>query len=357
MEQLPVKQAVQPTIIKNEVDFVWNFEEVKEYLETHIEKYCGLTATEENLPDFEKACREVVRLRTTLTKFKADGKRKLKEPADRFAKQCDELIAVVTDVEMPIKSQIEQYEGDRKAKLAESITREFQAKASVMGLDMKYWQDFQMVPRWFNKTAKWSDTCNAIDSIIKELLTRQKADEDAEALVKAKVELVKSTIALMNQKYNLKTPVTGDDVFGDEPIDKYSTEEIQGLIEDAARVRKEIEDTAKQKTYDDAPILPSEPFTEPVKESTHEITKTAETDPFAVALNPFEVVDREKMDNPFVGDAPYGVTFSDGAPYPKEWSLEFVVERDQEGAATDIVKNFVHAMKFRGIEVKVIKDE
>lgn len=354
METLPIIETVKPEITRNNLDFAWNFEACKKYLEDITEKYCGLTATEENLPDFEKARREVVRLRTALTKFKADGKRKLKEPSERFARQCDELIAVVTDVEMPLNSQIEKYEGDRKAKLAETINREYQAKASAMGLDMRFWDEFQMVPKWFNKTQKWSDTCNAIDGIIKGQLEKQKAVEDAEALAKAKTDLCHTTIALMNQTYHLKTPITVEEVFGSFDFSEMPLDTIKAKIEDFAKARHQVEETARKQVEEEAqrandgPILPSEPSVEPVKENTHGDIETADTNPFEM-INPFE--EPPAMEN----QPPHGVTFSDGAPYPEEWSLDFVVERGQEEAAEDIVKHFVHAMKFRGIEVKVWK--
>ena len=358
MEALPMIEPVKPEITKNQLDFQWNFEACKKYLETITEKYCGLTATEENLPDFEKARREVVRLRTALTKFKADGKRKLKAPSERFAKQCDELIAVVTDVEMPLNSQIEKYEGDRKAKLVDTINREYQAKASAMGLDMRFWDDFQMVPKWFNKTQRWSDTCNAIDTIIKGQLEKQKAVEDAEALAKAKADLCDTTIALMNQMYKLQTPITAEEVFGSCDFSDMSLDAIKTEIEVFANARRKVEEAARKQPEEepemanDGPILPSEPSEEPVKENTHETSKKAETNPFN-EVNPFEEL--PAMENPFE-EPVQPMTFSDGVPYPREWNIEFSVERDQEGAAEDIVKNFVHAMKNRGIEVKVWRD-
>ena len=90
METLPEIIPERPVITKDELNFDWNQEEVKAYLKAVTEKYVGLVVTAENLPDMEKARREVVRFRTAITKFKADGKRRLKVPADQFAAQCDE---------------------------------------------------------------------------------------------------------------------------------------------------------------------------------------------------------------------------------------------------------------------------
>ena len=200
MERLPEIIPVAPTITRNEMSFEWNHEAVKEYLTTVTEKYIGLVVTDENLKDMEKARREIVRLRTAISKFKADGKRKMQEPANRFAHQCDELIAVVEDVEAPISMQLSKYEDARKARLTESITREYQMKASAMGLDMAYWQ-LDMKKEWFNKTAKWSDTCCAIDSLILSQLEKQKADdEEAPKTVQDASETVEDEITQAEAK-------------------------------------------------------------------------------------------------------------------------------------------------------------
>lgn len=183
MENLPEIIFVSPAITRNEVAFEWNHEEVKKYLEEVTEKYVGLIVTDENLADMEKVKREIVRFRTAITKFKGDGKRRLKEPADRFARQCDELIRVVEDVEMPISTQLKKYEDARKERLRESIVREYQAKASAMGLDVANWQ-LDEDSKWYNKTQKWGDTCIAIDRLIKRQVEEQNAKWAAESVAK-----------------------------------------------------------------------------------------------------------------------------------------------------------------------------
>ena len=242
-EKLPMIQPVAPAITSNRLDFQWNYAEVKKYLEAITEKYRGLTATEENLPDFEKARREVVHLRTALTKFKADGKRKLKEPADRFAKQCDELIAVVTDVEMPINAQMDLFEEARRERLGEEITTEYQAKASNMGLDMSYW-DLQIPSRWYNRTQKWSDTCKEIDQLIKSQLAHQKADEDRAQLIAQKKEILSMTIDKANTDFKLKTPLSAADIFGGftaEMIESFPLDDLKKKVTEAAERQKAIE--------------------------------------------------------------------------------------------------------------------
>lgn len=267
METLPEIIPVRPVITKDELNFDWNQEEVKAYLKAVTEKYVGLVVTAENLPDMEKARREVVRFRTAITKFKADGKRRLKVPADKFSAQCDELIAVVKDVEEPIAMQLSKYEEERKQKLTESITREYQAKASAMGLDMEHWQ-LDMDARWFNKTAKWSDTCNAIDEMIRGQIAQQKAIEAAAQLRATKIEYSKASVELANQKYKLETPLAWEEVFPDieeygcigaNPLEDVTMEEIKAKADAAGRARCAVEHAARAKEAEVSANAPDEP--------------------------------------------------------------------------------------------------
>lgn len=282
-EKVPTVVLVEPEITENNLSFKWNFEKVKDSLEAFTEKYRGLVVTDDNLKDMEKARREVVHIRTALSKFRADGRRKLKAPSDTFSRQCDELIAVVTDVEMPINQQLEVYEEKRREELKERITSEYRAKASNMGLDMRFWQ-LDMPEKWFNRTQKWSETCNDVDRLIKDQLVHQKEVEGLEELNKAKENLMNTTIEAVNIKYGLKTPLDPVAVFG-RPSDifDYSLKDIKDMIECTAKVRKEMEDRAVQMAkekaavekeepvQDELPVCPPPEEEEPVQEPPEDI--------------------------------------------------------------------------------------
>lgn len=275
MERLPTIQPVEPVITENNLTFEWNFKEVKKYLEAVTEKYCGLIATDQNLQDFEKARREVVKLRTTLTKFKADGKRALKAPSDTFARQCDELIAVVTDVEMPINAQLQKYEEDRKQRIQKAILMEYDKQAASVHLSAKVW-NCEINPKWLNKTAKWSDICQGIEELVNGQLAQMKAQEAEQQANMAKIEVVKTSVELANQKYHLKTPLKEWEAFPgidtylpgyDESfsMEGYTMDDIKTIVEDMARERHEIEERAKEPVEE--PIQEPEPWeVEPEKD-------------------------------------------------------------------------------------------
>ena len=118
---LPAIQPVMPKIEKQEFNFQWNHEEVKEYLISATEKYAGLVVTDENLKDMEKAKREITSIRTAIQKFQIRGKSELRKPVNVFDEQCKELLKVVNAVEAPLKEQLDKYETVRRDKLIAQI--------------------------------------------------------------------------------------------------------------------------------------------------------------------------------------------------------------------------------------------
>lgn len=307
MNTLPMNQ-IEPRITVNQLDFQWNYEEVKAGLAAFADKYKGLIVTDENLPDMEKARREIVHARTSITKFKTEGKKKLMEPANIFASQCDGLLSVVQEVEMPINAQLRKYDEKRKEQIVGRVNEYYQRKASEMSLDMKYWpESLPIQAKWLNKTQKWEDTCGDIDSIILGQINQQREDEAKEKLEQqakeyreelerqekehreeleaqkrameeqrkameaqrnemeaVKKEAANMFIATANEKYGLKTPISFRNVFH-QSIADLSTDDMKNSIDEYAKKRKEIEEKASVEAS-----LPTMEHTEPVEKYTEE---------------------------------------------------------------------------------------
>lgn len=296
MNTLPMNQ-IEPRITVNQLDFQWNYEEVKAGLSAFADKYKGLIVTDENLPDMEKARREIVHARTSITKFKTEGKKKLMEPANKFASQCDGLLAVVQEVEMPIVAQLRKYDEQRKEQMVARINEYYQRRASEMSLDMKYWpESLPIQAKWLNKTQKWEDTCGDIDSIILGQINQQREDEAREELERqekehrealeaqkrameeqrkamkaqrnemeaVKKEAANMFITMANEKYGLSSKISFREVFH-RSIADLSTEDMKKAIDDYAKKRKEIEEKASVEAS-----LPTLERTEPVEPSSEE---------------------------------------------------------------------------------------
>lgn len=201
--------AVEPKIISEVLPVKTNFEDVEAYLSNLVEKYTGLVVTDENQKDMEKTLREVVSIRTGIQKFEINGKRQLKKPVDDFARQCKNLLAIVNSVEAPLKEQLDVYENKRRDELQAAIGREFTAKADTAGLREEY-RLFEIPERWFNKTAKWSETCIDIDHVVSDLYSQQVTADNLAELKETRREMGTAYINTVNAEYNLATPLTPD---------------------------------------------------------------------------------------------------------------------------------------------------
>lgn len=258
-------EPVLPQIISSEVKVEANFEKVKAYLVGITERYKGLVVTDENLKDMEKTHREIVKMRTSLVSFRNKGRKEFKKPMDAFSSQCDKLLDIVAEVEDPLTKQLDIYEEKRRNSVLEEIKREYNAKADAAGIREEF-RSLDIKSSWTNKTAKWSETCIAIDQLVNAHRLVQKAADDQAELIENRREIALMHIELMNAKYNLTTPIATDFVTEDN-LSTLAKDGIKTLIEDEA-IRRHALETAARQQVEQAPtpaVMPPPPVVkEPV---------------------------------------------------------------------------------------------
>lgn len=236
---------VTPEITNEPTALAWNMDDVKNYLQAVTEKYANLVVTDENVEDSQKALREVVSLRTGLKKFEREGKQLLNHPSHLFKSQCDELAIIIEDVEKPLRKQLDRYETQRLESLDNAINSEFDKKAEAAGLKDAYIVQFNIDKRWYNKTAKWSETTVAIDREVSRLVAMQTADEEKERMIKEKREMVKTIVTMANSTSGLATPLNPMKYLSMADND-IPFNEIKGVVEADVKRQKEIELAARQ---------------------------------------------------------------------------------------------------------------
>lgn len=236
---------VTPEITNEPTALAWNMDDVKNYLQAVTEKYANLVVTDENVEDSQKALREVVSLRTGLKKFEREGKQLLNQPSHLFKSQCDELAIIIEDVEKPLRKQLDRYETQRLESLENAINAEFSKKAEAAGLKEAYVVQFNVDKRWYNKTAKWSETTVAIDREVSRLVAMQTADEEKERMIKEKREMVKTIVTMANSTSGLATPLNPMKYLSMADND-IPFNEIKGVVEADVKRQKEIELAARQ---------------------------------------------------------------------------------------------------------------
>lgn len=262
-----VQPAIEPQVIDSNLTMTWNNAELAKYLEEKLEKYNGLVVTEDNLKEMKSVLKEIVSIRTKLTRFGADKKRELKIPYNTFTAELEQVLAVVSRVENPIANQIGEFEQQEMLKRKETVLKMVEDKAQSLGIREEYKNRVMPNPKWWeNKTAKMSDVALSVEEMLKGVLEQQQNDDDLKRMQAEKVEMIKMKIDLFNQNYALDTPIQYEEIqhrVGNVPFG-----ELDSVIAEEFEKRLEIELKAKE---------PQEPVVQVVeKDETLEPTPVVE---------------------------------------------------------------------------------
>nr|DAU72360.1 MAG TPA: Protein of unknown function (DUF1351) [Caudoviricetes sp.] len=265
-----VQPAIEPQVIDSNLTMTWNNAELAKYLEEKLEKYNGLVVTEDNLKEMKSVLKEIVSIRTKLTRFGADKKRELKIPYNTFTSELEQVLAVVSRVENPIANQIGEFEQREMLKRKDFVLNTITEKLQALGVREEYANRVLPNPKWWeNKTAKMSDVTIAIDEMLKGVLEQQKNDDDLKRMQDEKIEMIKMKIDLFNQNYALDTPIQYEEI--QHRLNNVPFGELDSVI--AAEFEKRLEIELKAK----APQEPVEPISERdvVEQTTPVVEETA----------------------------------------------------------------------------------
>lgn len=249
-----VQPAIEPQVIDSNLTMTWNNAELAKYLEEKLEKYNGLVVTEDNLKEMKSVLKEIVSIRTKLTRFGADKKRELKIPYNTFTSELEQVLAVVSRVENPIANQIGEFEQREMLKRKDFVLNTIAEKSQALGIREEYANRVLPNPKWWeNKTAKMSDVTIAIDEMLKGVLEQQKNDDDLKRMQAEKVEMIKMKIDLFNQNYALDTPIQYEEI--QHRLNNVPFGELDSVIAAEFEKRLEIELKAKEPQETPRPIL------------------------------------------------------------------------------------------------------
>lgn len=208
-----VQPAIEPQVIDSNLTMTWNNAELAKYLEEKLEKYNGLVVTEDNLKEMKSVLKEIVSIRTKLTRFGTDKKRELKIPYNTFTAELEQVLAVVSRVENPIANQIGEFEQQEMMKRKETVLKMVEDKAHSLGIREEYKNRVMPNHKWWeNKTAKMSDVALSVEEMLKGVLEQQQNDDDLKRMQAEKVEMIKMKIDLFNQNYALDTPIQYEEI-------------------------------------------------------------------------------------------------------------------------------------------------
>ncbi len=226
----------------------FNYDEIKSELIRLTEKHQGLIVTKETLKSSKTTQRELASLRKQIDTYRKDIKRKVKKPIDDFEIKCKELIAVVFEVENPIKQSLIVFEEERKKNQQLWVNDIVQEMIETYKLGEKYAKRITTEERFLNISITEEEVVNNIESQAKLLNAEQEGEKE-------KIQTIQTFIASTNKNLNLITPLTMDDIYYYWIVDQkiVDLQEVLVQIEIQGAKRKDAEQKAQE-------VKPAEPI-------------------------------------------------------------------------------------------------
>jgi hypothetical protein len=131
----------------------WNFEELNRQLDVQLEKYRGLTFTDDQMPEAKKTRAALNKVAKEINDRKIAVKKEFCAPYTEFEEQAKQLIRKINDVSGEIDAQVKDYEEQQRADKRKRI-EEWWAENGRHTVELeKIWKD-----SWLNTTCsdeKW----------------------------------------------------------------------------------------------------------------------------------------------------------------------------------------------------------
>lgn len=207
-----------------------NFEEVRESLIVNLEKYKGIVVTEENQKDCKAMQKELAGLRNQADNKRKEVKRVLEVPIKENDKEIKELIAIIEEVEKPIKEGIKVFDNKRREEKRKFADVKIFEICQKLNLEKKYADQLTVLDKYLNLSASAKSVVEDIEQRAEVLKQQQNMDKVRAEMVKANIESALETVNL-----TLKTPLEYKD------FEKYLT-----LGWDGPRIVREINERAAQ---------------------------------------------------------------------------------------------------------------
>ena len=207
-----------------------NFEEVKESLKRNLEKYENTIVTEDNLKDCKAMQKELAGLRNQVDNKRKEVKRVLEAPIKEHDKETKELIAIIEEVEKPIKEGIKVFDDKRREEKRKFADVKIFEICQKLNLEKKYADQLTVLDKYLNLSASAKSVVEDIEQRAEVLKQQQNMDKVRAEMVKANIESALETVNL-----TLKTPLEYKD------FEKYLA-----LGWDGPRIVREINERAAQ---------------------------------------------------------------------------------------------------------------
>ena len=155
----------------------WNFDELNAQLDKQLEKYRGLTFTDDQMPETKKTRAALNKVATEINNRKISVKKEFCAPYEQFEAQAKVLINKIKDVSGAIDQQVKSYEESKKEEKRKRIEAWWAENGKRTVPIEKIFDE-----RWLNTTcsdSKWQDELDTIKvRITNQIFTISMMSED-----------------------------------------------------------------------------------------------------------------------------------------------------------------------------------
>ncbi|MDU6336055.1 MAG: DUF1351 domain-containing protein [Clostridium sporogenes] len=237
----------------------FNFDEISNYLDSTLEKYTGITITEETIKDGKKIIADLRKGKKSLDEFKKKTKKELTAPVKAFEEQCKELSKKFDEVIDPINEQAEQFEIKRKEEKKMEVEKVIKEVCKLKDVD-----NLPLEDSYLNKSTSLKSIKEDLISVANQMLL-EKANH------KKNVALIEGKIDLANAKYGVtmvKEPYISMLEYKD--VDNILTK----ILEDGEVLENKLANIPKQKTTIVKSVVQAPKKNEEIFVDTYEIEGT-----------------------------------------------------------------------------------
>jgi hypothetical protein len=176
----------------------FNFDEMKNYLTTALDQYKSLIVTDDTLSVCKGKQKELAGIRNDIDAYRKKVKQEMSIPIKEFEDKCNQLVALVTNAEKPLKDGIQVYDDMKRETKRQEALKIIAESVAAHGLTEKYAKQVVAIDKYMNLTAKSSEVKEDVEQKVFILLEQQKKEQEM-------LEIIQDTID--NENKTVKTPL------------------------------------------------------------------------------------------------------------------------------------------------------
>lgn len=179
MNELQVK-----TIELEPAKVAFNHEEIEKELEKNLQKYNGLTFTEDDATECRSTIAELRKGKAAVDRYRIDTKKRLAEPVTAFEKQCKDINKKIDDVIDPLVEQSDAFEEKRRNEKRERVQEIVARAIEDFELEEKYAVEMEISDKYLAKSKSVKSITEELETTAEHLKMKQdKEVSDKQAII------------------------------------------------------------------------------------------------------------------------------------------------------------------------------